>query len=630
MKRRAVASVGWCYPYQLLEECGLDEPLFRTNPVWCLARLADHAVPRDQLAQIAQRLLEEGVFLPEAACRQYLSAEAFETISGRPIDSCPRVVGLLCEPTNGAGFVTPLVAELSTCWHVVPNLPFTVEQLQQLLTHLLISAEINLGELCPELYCARVEDRLGRKAFGSSMTVSGVLAVLDAVTDHRHAPFRSACAIVESAEYRTLRPVDRIGEKLQAFRREFQRGSLLIRHCLCTESIAQDETFDTVWSVETLDELARYLEDSGLLEPFRQRAPLNRHKLQIALERVHLLSQHQARYRDALRLSERLSRHPFADDVPPAKHQEIRRHVSALYRHLGRYQDATRTAKAAMMDARRGGHGTSYDRQARTAAEYAAALYDPHRFEEMIQVLEPWREKLVDDPLMALPLTRVAVFNTLGRAQVVRHQPGWQDNFSRSLAVLSATEPYDQPRTLNYQIHALLRSNRLRDAEKQIGRVETMAMSDFSRWHLRFAQAELARRRAETWQHAEMDRQAVATCSVGHPFGFYYQATARQRGRMPEDAAERFRRAEQFFRRDLECRDTANIQVFLAACMRLAAAAWLDEAASWQEAVQSLQEYASHRTRRSLKMHYSGVLPLYGSLPSVSATEAMLLRVPYF
>jgi hypothetical protein len=320
----------------------------------------------------------------------------------------------------------------------------------------------------------------------------------------------------------------------------------------------------------------------------------------------------------------------LATDVPLASRQEVRQRVAGLYRHLGRYDDATRTARAAMKRDLRCGIASSYDAQARSAAEYAASLYDPHRFEEMVRVLEPWRHRLIEDPLKALPLTRVAVLNTLGRAQVVLQQDGWEDNFSRSLTVLAATDPHDQARTINYRIHGLLRANRLQHAAKWMERVRRCEMSEFSRWHLLFAQAELARRREQVWEDEEIERQDEAECPAGHPFGFYFQATARQHGRSVEDATDRFRRAEQFFRRDVDSGDPGNIQVFLAACMRLAEAAWLDDVRIWREVVSALSGYANGRKRRALANYYRDVLPQLGSLPSVAAVQTLLSRVPYF
>jgi hypothetical protein len=93
---------------------------------------------------------------------------------------------------------------------------------------------------------------------------------------------------------------------------------------------------------------------------------------------------------------------------------------------------------------------------------------------------------------------------------------------------------------------------------------------------------------------------------------------------------ELFHRAEQFFRRDVDSGDPGNIQVFLAACMRLAEAAWLDDVRIWREVVSALSGYANGRKRRALANYYRDVLPQLGSLPSVAAVQTLLSRVPYF
>src|SRR5262249_59099068 len=70
-------------------------------------------------------------------------------------------------------------------------------------------------------------------------------------------------------------------------------------------------------------------------------------------------------------------------------------------------------------------------------------------------------------------------------------------------------------------------------------------LGEISRWFLCFYQADAARRRGETWTDPEMER-AVVSRRVGHPFGFYLQATARQPGRDSASAIDRFLRARQF------------------------------------------------------------------------------------
>ena len=608
-----------------MTEQHIDEPLLRTNAVYCLQASVERSVPVDQLARMVEVLLKDRVFVPEAVRRQYLPAALAEEENSRP----PRIVGLLFDATRRCGLVAPLIVELSAQWRVAPNLPFTAETLRILLQRVLESVEVDLGQLQPELFCFRLEDVLGRNAWGSSMTLAGLLAVLDAASGRNHVLLQAACVVVEP-DGESLRPVEHVRDKLQAFHRECHRGTLLICHQDCHESTAFRSCFDEVWHVKSLGDLAESLERVRLLEPFRQRAPLDTHKLEIALERIRYLGDHQSRYGEALMLGERLRRHKLAADVSLHLKREMQYRINGLYRHLGSYEQAIRGARAVMTRELRASVDSSYDSQARSVAEYAAALFDPHRFEEMLQVLEPWFRMAVKDPLRISPGTRVAVFNTLGRAQVALRRDGWQANFKRSLAVLDAVNPHDRARTLNYQIHGLLRTGSLQRAATWIDRALQGPMSDASRRHLAFARAELARRRGKTWQDRDMDQQLLADGTAGHPFGFYFQATARQRGRNIEDAVHRFRCAEQFFQHDVGSGDPGNIQIFLAACMRLGEAAWLDDSFRWQHAVADLTAYVRRRNRKCLADYYQEVLPRPGSLPSVIAADALLQQVPYF
>jgi hypothetical protein len=181
-------------------------------------------------------------------------------------------------------------------------------------------------------------------------------------------------------------------------------------------------------------------------------------------------------------------------------------------------------------------------------------------------------------------------------------------------------------------MHGYLRHGRLREARQILRRADPDNLHDnrFSRWMLRFLQAELARRGGQIWTDAEMESQSVAHTRLAHPYGFYFQATARQRGRTREDACHRFQRAQQFFLADMGRDDERNIAFFLAEAMALAQAGWQQNAAEWQHALERLRRFAQHRSSRGLKAHYRSVWPSAPSGPSREEAERLLQHIPFF
>src|ERR1041384_7255332 len=96
------------------------------------------------------------------------------------------------------------------------------------------------------------------------------------------------------------------------------------------------------------------------------------------------------------------------------------------------------------------------------------------------------------------------------------------------------------PRTWCYLAQGYLRHGQLSEAEEVLRQIAVHpGLSEMSRWFLCFYQADAARRRGEIWADPAMDR-AVVSPRVGHPFGFYMQATARQPGR---DSAKQVRKS---------------------------------------------------------------------------------------
>uniref|UniRef100_A0A7C4QQ30 Uncharacterized protein n=1 Tax=Schlesneria paludicola TaxID=360056 RepID=A0A7C4QQ30_9PLAN len=573
-----------------------DEPLWRTNAAWCIERLRER---QPELADCLWRALP----------RQN-----------------PGVVGLVIDIVNRESFVVPLAAERSAEWHVDPTLPFRpAATLQELLVKLLHALALPHLHGVPERFAFTLRDPLGRRSDGPSMHIAGLLAVIRRANDNP-ALFDRACCVLQPDGDRLV-PVGSIPHKLEAFRREYGTGSLLVRSRDTTAAF--DEQFETVWEVDSLGELARLLEQADLLQVFLEDQPLSRVEANTIANRVHQLEALEHRYAEALDLSLRAERAGFRPEVPNHVRRLFRQNIIDLYRHLGAYSKTAERAREEHARARTSSV-QSYEEQAQADLTYAAALYDLHRFGDMHELLDPWRARLATDPLLLLPFTRVKVCNTLGRAWVALGRDGWEELFQRSEKILQELEPTDLPRTWSYLAHGYLRAGRGREAEEVLARIETHpGLDDLSRWFLRFYQADWARRQGRTWSDPEMER-ATLSPRVGHPFAFYFQATARQPDRPVDDAIDRFQRACAFLTQDQPDGDPQNIQRFLADCLRLAEAAWRADQTRWTQAVMALEGHLSAPGGEGLARHYAGAVPPRDSAPSRAAAEQLLNRVPYF
>ncbi len=624
-----------------------DEGLWRTNPVECLQRLLS-ALGRQDCSWINQRqhlqtilrgLLDQGVHVPPEALEKWqaaglLEAAAFSTDPDeRPV---PSVVGFLVDDSTTA-WVIPLEVEPSPSgWSVDSNLPIRPPTvLQDMLTRVVLALGLPQGGAVPERFAFDVRERLGRRSYGSrydshgeSMHVAGLLAVID--RQNCHPPLlRRACSVVQPHRDH-LGPVGSIPQKLSAFRRECGRGTLLVRPAACPEAAAYDKDFDLVWEVGSFRDLARGLERSGLLQVFLNGSPLSAADADTSLTSLRRLTHAEHGYEEALGLGGRIQVCGYDSEVPARTRREIRRTTVDLYRHLGYFVEAESLAQQEVQEAI-SSKASSYDDQAEADTNLAASWYDPHRFGDMVDILEPWLEKLTRDPLLVSPETRIMVFNTLARARLITGRGEWSELFRRSDGIQREREPTDLPRTWNYLAHGLLRHGQFEAADSVIVQIESrLPTTGFSRWFCRFLRAEYHRSRGQQWDSGEMEEALREKKRVGHPFGFYFQATARQPGRDRVDAEERFRHARDLFLQDAGSGDRPNILHFLASCMRLGEAGWGNHASLWSDARQALARHLEPRSACGLTEYYAEVFEGLNDLPDRDAADVFLRRVVYF
>ena len=349
------------------------------------------------------------------------------------------------------------------------------------------------------------------------MHIAGLLAVVREA-NRRPPELDRACAVVQPDENRLI-PVNSVRTKLDAFLRECGSGTLLVRSCDCDNAEAYDSHFDSVWQVDSLASLGRQIEDRQWLNVFLDSQPLNAlDDAETVSARVRRLEEFEQRYSEALDLSKRVTRCGFGPDVANQIRRKFQQNVRDLCRHLGAYRESTELAKHEYILSQACSDASSYDDQAQAAVTYAAALYAPHRFDDISQLLEPWRERLTEHPLLVRPITRVMVFNTLGRALVALSRPGWEDLFLKSETLLRIFEPTDLPRTWFYRAQAYLRDGRLSEADDVLQQIERHpCVTEMSRWFFRFLQADAARRKGQIWVDPDMERTKVSRAESGIP-----------------------------------------------------------------------------------------------------------------
>lgn len=582
------------------------------------------------LLRIRDAYKAESIKMPPKAAKLFQNSGGPEIIVCKDSEFNPCFVGLLFDRTRGLGFVTPLKVQSADEWYVSPNLPFKSDDIECSMKLLFNAAGGDL-DLYPDIFGFDIRDQTGCTSDGTSMTIAALLAVLVVASDQeQNVLFQRACAVVELADNDTiLRPVESIKQKLEGFVREYGRGSLLVCHKKCQEAKAFETHFDEVWRVESMADLARYAKETGLLGVFRSKTEWNAVQYKRALTRLQRLANYHFKYQEALKGAKFLRDHPRNQTVPPNDIESVNKLICDMYRHLGLLSDAEKSAREKHERVKRNPEPFSYDIQASAASDLAAALFDSHSFHDACSLLQPWFEKLTKDPLIVSPQTRVTVFNTLGRAETFCGEE-WESKFRESLRLQEWTDPPSIARTTCYLAHAFLRHNRLPEAEEEIRKGKTqLGANDFSHWELSFLRADLARRQEEIWNDPKMDDREPQG-RVAHPFGKYFQATARQSKRAPKDRINRFEKAIRFMEIDVVESETPNLLKFLALSLRLRLASECGSTDQWSSVGRDLSKFFQGQGNSDLVKYYAPVWKKIGAAPNIKVSEQFLDRNPYF
>jgi hypothetical protein len=618
----------------------MDRGLQATNPVWVVEQAAQSLDQRflldwdqaaKQLAEVVRDMVEADTTLPASILDRLRRAQYLP--AGFQPEVRPRrsgVVGLVVVLGADLGLVAPLCCRLShDGWHVDPALPFSAEAVQDALVRLLKATGLSLAGIVPESLAFTFTNPLGQRAVGNSMTVAALLAVLDRLSEGRSGLLSGACAVVEPDGDRLL-PVAAIPAKLAGFLREHERGSLLVAPHHCPEIEPYRERFAAVWEVASFKDLADRLKEAGLLEPLLRRTALTPGHLQQIHDRLHWLIRVAHRYPEASDLGRRVQEAARAETAPAELESRLQRLQAEAARHLGLYNEATEGARRVYSAVQERGDLAGLDEEADAAAEYAAGLFDAHRFADIVPLLERWRMEIEQQPRRLNPQTRVKVLNTLGRTLVVLGRPAacWRPLFERSLSLQQVLDPVNVLRTTTYLLRGLLRQSPLAEAER-IFKLHPLPerIESFSHRELCFLRADLARRNEQRWDHPWVEPLRAGQVRPGHPTAFYFQATARQPGR--SDRCDRLAWAVALLQADAAGLPH-NIASLFAHCLELYSASLLADSEAWQTARAAIDCFLSAPAAQSLRQWYAPVLDRLPTPPDEKVAESVLDRIPYF
>ncbi len=608
----------------------------RTNPVWTLQAFIQKASLDEKDSKrlrakifkwVAAREDEGFHFSPLARSHPLFEGHQWRC---ELLDE-PRVVGLLVN-NRSQGFVNPLITKRSSSgWRVTRNyLPFHVEQIQDALIKTLQESGLSLTQSVPELIGFSIQEQLNELSSGESMHIAGLLSVIDSMNFHHCDLFARACAIV-MPQGNDLVPVDSIITKLDAFEREYGSASLLVAPQGFKIPLHLRNCFpeNLVWRVNSFSELAGRLSEAGQLERFAKEFTLNRTGLEEARKRIRWLQETSGNVA-ALEFAERLDLAVnFQSQTSLRISQAIEHDLRELNRHVGRFAKAISHSKSGVQKLERmGSRISSFQEIVVAKTQFAASLFDGHDFDRGVSELSKLVIKIQEDPSLVTAEVEIELRNTLGRLQVMCGQDGWEEHFRCSEMLQDEVDRENISRTRCYLIRGLLRDPSdpaLTEAAAEIKRLDELCPQGFARTELKFFAADMARRRGEIWADQQFEDDKNIFC--GHPLGFYFQATARQSGRNPEDAAKRMEKAAAEFKKDIGEFSERNVLELFSFFVLWRRAIMLHQDDQAESQKNKIDEFLCHPDTRLMQKYYSNYID---HAEETNDFEPLFESVPYF
>lgn len=588
------------------------------NPIWASQQAFQTGIGRRDQEQrqlsLLQRLQADGV--PLFCIPKMIRVDPSSLmISTQRIG----VVGLVVDAQR-VGYVTRLQVQPSRDWAIADNLPFRLIHIQSLL-RLLLDASVSRDGL-PELLAFHIRDTLGERYEGDSMDVACLLALAGACASPQHDLLGAAAAVVSPAADGRLQPAQSVTEKLTAFQREFDRGSLLVRHPNDRTAAAWDHCFDQVWEVGTFFQLAGRLHANGLLDGLLNRVPLRAQHAAAIESQFQSLLANESRFPAAAHFLSRLQRR-IGQPTPLRVQLAISYAEEDLHRHRGNFAAAIEVRRQ-RVDLERHPLIASYQRLAESDNRHAADLYDAHRFDTAIDCLIPWLEKFQNEPPICLPETRAFLFNTLARCWVLVGDPRWESLHEQALEIQQMVDPCNIPVTTNYLAHGYLKERRWADALRVLGNGAEIQMDPYRVW----LNAECARQANETWGSAQC-AAFKNFAPTHHAYGFICQAVARQSGHAPQTRLKLLEAAQACFAHGVE-HDGTNVKRVLGACCQLAIAVTRDDPHTISQAINHFRQLTQQDGFEAIRTWYQPVFANVVQRQDWPCVDALFARVPHW
>ena len=538
------------------------------------------------------------------------------------------IVGLVVDHNTNLGLVTPITATLRDNWHAAENLPFNASRIQRLLDEIL-KAYLEEWSL-PEAYAFHFADTLKRELEGESMNFAAVLAAIDCV-NKKPRIFDFAIAGIALEGDGTLSPVGSMKQKIDAFVREYgDLGTLLIRCADDNVAETYDLHFDQVWPVSTIEELADRLKSAGLLEPFIEKQQLDQSRLAMIIDRVEIVKFYDPT--TAMRIIRATEQSINSDDR--LSQMKFLRLKEDQYRHLGNYQESIHYHQKVESFLHEHSEIDCYDHQVDAASSLASSYYDAHQFQQGLDTLVPWVERIQADPLICTPEHRVYVWNTYARLMIMTGDGAWREYFEKSLRLQEQVDSDSIPRTRNYLIYGLLKHNEW-DVAKDLIEQNTSekSLDFFSQGYVDFYRAELDRcldkMPPDCGNLAESIKFRLDGKKGGFPNyvdAFRLQALARQADRIRSEKAELMALAGEIFVSEARGQQENIINLFAQCCM-FAEACFRDDSQSIEDAGASILQYLEQYP--AYHQHYREQVDQCIADPCAENIDALFERTPY-
>ncbi|MBL8696716.1 MAG: hypothetical protein JNJ88_21665 [Planctomycetes bacterium] len=631
----------------------------RSNPVAYIQEALSGKGPKS--LEETLRELPEGTHLPTEFRKSLL--RSYRGRASTLIDSLRRTnsdrigpIGLVVDEQTGTGFVVPIAVNLEG--RHSPQLPFRPEDALQVLQLLLLASSPLKGIPGFELEHLGFEESSGlakSPKYGPSMDIVAALSVLDFYSARQHPALSAACAVVElhPRDRHELSPVGCSKQKLEAFVREHEKGSLLIRHSADQEAAQFDKYFSLCWSVDTVKSLSDRLEEKGLLEPLWRKSPIGPDEFKRVLNAVDSNSEGPTQAY-AIELAQALCEAPRTSQVSDAAILEAEALRDCIPRHLG---DDLRARSLSTASARK--RRSRFDDLKRMYVENGlyAAFYDSHDFQRMVRALTGWKRLMARKATFGGVPDRVPVRNTWARAAGAISVAGWEAAFLTSVKEQMRTDKGTLPRTLCYLAEEYLRHGMLGKAKKIIDKAEASleeagALEDRknllafpqgqiananSLWAIYYLRSELGRTMKRSWQDETATEIALSGRVCSYTTARYMQAIARSNYLLHADlsravgeltcAVDGVRRSTQYINAPP---GSPTILHFVLWSLQLLHAAWTEDTKEWRGARKNLRHFFTLKIRRPMKMWYSEPWSGIGEKPSPDAAERLVGSLIWF